>query len=263
MSILQKGILTVIGATLTASVLILFLGKSATAESGGESLVEEASAVGAQPLNSRESVNISTSLPKGASIENKLSAEHLQQKQRQNNLLPSASPMSPPPIGPFQVAQPNSFGLFGTPQNTSKKGSISVAPVMKQHAPIGVAILKQNMKAPKKPTLKIMNPQAPQSPKVIDRPQHKLGLSPKMMSAPVNTLIKPQAPVQKTPDMPTAPTIQRYMYVPVPVPVYNQAPMLPMMGVNPTLSKGSAVEAGENNPSTLQNKQQPRLQPNK
>jgi hypothetical protein len=245
MSILQKGILTVIGATLTASVLILFLGKSATAESGGESLVEEASAVGAQPLNSRESANIATSLPpKGASIENKLSAEHLQQKQRQNNLLPSASPMSPPPIGPFQVAQPNSFGLFGTPQNTSKKGSISVAPVMKQHAPSGVAILKQNMKAPKKPTLKIMNPQAPQSPKVIDRPQHKLGLSPKMMSAPVNTLIKPQAPVQKTPDMPTAPTIQRYMYVPVPVPVYKQAPMLP-------------------NPSTLQNKQQPRLQPNK
>ena len=264
MSILQKGVLTVIGATLTASALILFLGKSAIAEPEGESLVEKTSADGTQQLGSKVSANISASLPKVESVENKLSAEQLQKKQGQNKQLPSASLMSPPPIGPFQVAQPNGFGVFGIPQNAVKTDSISVAPVMKRYAPSGVATFSQKMKAPEKPTIKKMNPQAPQSPKVLDRSQHRLGLPSKMMNAPVNTSIKPQAPVQKRPELLTAPAIQRYMYVPVPVPVYKQAPMLPMMVVDPTLTKVPTAGAGNNNPSTLhKNKQQPRLQPNK
>ena len=106
---------------------------------------------------------------------------------------------APPPVGPFQVAQPR----IHIPPNPPRE------PV-------------------KAPSAIKMNQKSPQMPKSINRD----------MKAPVNNLLKPVAPVQKFPEgfsVPLMmPQIQRYMYVPVPIPVpppvSPQAPQLPAAG---------------------------------
>ena len=181
MNILQNGVLTVVGATLLASVLIIFTGNNdTTAEIDSASLTEKVKGSGADQLNSKPLTSTSAVLSKIAPIENNLNAENSQQKQGHNKH-PIISPILAPPIGPFQVAQPDGFGFLGVPKNTSKTNNVSVTPAIKKHAP------------------------------------NKM---------------------------------QRYMYVPVPMPMFKQVPRLPTMG-------------NFNSSAPYKNKQQPKLQPNK
>ncbi len=234
MNILQNDILRVIGVTISALALILFTSNNMViAEVYSASLVEKPTDSSAEELERKVLINASTVLSKNALMGHTLSAENALQKTSGNNFLPSVSAMFPPPVGPFQIAQPNGFGLLGAPNNTARINSVSIAPrVMKQHAPR---------------TIKNMNRQAPHLPQVIANPRYEPELPAKMMRAPVNRLIKPQAPVQKRPAMLTAPKMH---YMHVPVPMVRQAPQRPTMGTY-------------NSRAQRKNTQQPALQLNK
>jgi len=140
-----------------------------------------------------------------------------------------ATPLLPPPVGPFQVARPNG----------------------------------QNIKAAVSPVVKKMNLQVPRPPKEVQNQPLKPEQQVKKVSAPVNRLVKPQVPKQFAAPLvapaKVAPAMPRYM--PVPVHGYQQIPQLPISGSN-TLPP--VTGAGQNYSDTLhKNILQPRLQSNK
>ena len=227
MSVLQKGIVTVIVATLLASVLIIFTGKEGVASDvdNMSNVTEPLKNIVTDQLSDNVSRRVLGELTKNLLIE-KSQKNQLTQK---NTLLLAQVSMVPPPIGPFQVAQPMTYGspkiLKSKALKTNNNVAVTPAISMKQATPSGILLPNQNRKVPEAPTINIIKqqaPQPPQPPKGIVSSQQKLEQHSMKMIAPVNTLVKPQAPVQQVPDVFVTPQLQRNM--PMPVPMNQQLP---------------------------------------
>jgi len=231
MSVLQKGVLTVISATTVASALILFFGESATAEADNATHSVNTSDIGREPLDNNILTANSSTLQEKVLLKKPLGDVQPQQKKQHKPQLPT-NPLSPPPIGPFQAAQPNAFMFSG-----GTNGSLTT-PIVKQGRPTAKVITGQKSQAPMAPVIKRMNQQAPQMPKQISNQLLKPELQTNKLIAPVNRLVKPQAPMLKTPKLfanpPAAPIMQRYMYVPAPVEMHPPVPKTPVAGTYKT-----------------------------
>ena len=209
MSVLQKGVLTVVGATLVASALIL-VNEKTIAEAG----------------SGNKDANISTAFdPKkvmksNVSNKEKTSAE-LKLKGKNKVIL------SPPPIGPFQVASPTvmveGMSLKGNsiskvpraPQNTSferKQPSFLAVPNLDVKAPLAPAREMMRLKAPE------FSKTIPEKPQQLTKPKSQPMLRIEKKEAPINTHKQPLEPKLKNqkPSL-NSPPVQRYMYVPMPV----------------------------------------------
>ena len=254
MSVLQKGIVTVVAVTMLASALIVFTGKSATADVNNISKVTEPQKKPiTDQLGSRASISVSGTLTKGILVEKSQN----NMPSQKNKLLLSKASTAPPPIGPFQVAQPMAYKSSKMLNSDAPKiNDVAVPPTipMKQKISSGIRIPSQNRKSPTAPTIKIMNQQIPQPPKHIVGSQHQPEQHSMKMNAPVNTLVKPQAPVQQVPDVFVAPQMQRYMYVPVPVPMNQQLPQVPVTGIYKVLPDTPANRVEHKDLSTLNKK---------
>ncbi len=198
MSVLQKGVLSVISVTAFASVLILFSG-------GGTAEAERKFSVNPPAIINQPSKN---KVPK---------------LQKSNLKKTPVTPLSPPPIGPFQVAQPNMFKLL-----KKSDGSFRSSSMLQQKTV--VMPFSHNMKPPRAPVIKRMNQYSPQSPKEIRIQKLEPGLPVDKLNAPFKRLTKPRAPVLKVPELfsapPIAPQMQRNM--PTPIDRYPQVPQMPM-----------------------------------
>jgi len=198
MSVSQKGVLTVIGVTTLALALIFFTEKTATAET--------------------KSIDHSAKITK-------MTSKVLDSKVQLGFLKALNKPLlAPPPIGPFQVARPNSYNSLGK----AKAKAPPAVPTMKQSAPKNITFPNQNIKAP------------------------------------ANRIAKPQAPVQNVPKLltapPVAPIMPHYRNFPMPVQMYQQVPP-PIVGGNITTS---STGAWQNNPSKVyKHIPQPTLQSDK
>ena len=242
MSILQKGVLTVISATVVASALIMFWGDNVTAEADHAAHSVSASDVVNERLGNNVLTENSSTLQEKVLLKKSSGDEQLQHQRHEVKPPLPANPLSPPPIGPFQVAQP----------------TVMVTPDQKSQAPTS-------------PMIKKMNQQAAQSPKLLPSQQLRPEVQANKFIVPVNRLVKPQAPMLKTPELfaspPAAPIMQRYMYVPAPFEMYPLLPQMPVAGaymVAPPISKVPASGVVQKESGMLRNDmQQPTLQPNK
>ncbi len=245
MSVLQKGIVTVVAVTMLASALIIFTGKSATADVNISSKVSEPQKkLITDQLGSKASTSVSGTLTKGILVEK----SQKNMPSQKNKLLLLKASMAPPPIGPFQVAQPMAYKSSKRLNSDAPKtndATVTPAISMQQKISSGIRIPSQNRKSPTAPTIKIMNQQIPQPPKHIVNSQHQPEQHSMKMNAPLNTLVKPQAPVQQVPDVFVAPQMQRY--VPVPVPMNQQLPQVPVTDVYKVLPGTSATRVEHKN----------------
>ena len=206
MSVLQKGVLTVVGATLVASALILFNEKTA-----------------AEP-ESEDRAAIATSLDAQVITHGTLS----ERKPSSKGGLKSKKIILPPPVGPFQIASPSR--VEGSVKLKSKESLLSKAP----NAPQKAAFKKSQPSFPAAPDLRLKAPVAPTQEKISQtrpvfskiKPQPQKITRPKLQPTmpaenkvkPVNTRQQPQQPKQQS-QKPFSgnPPVQRYMYVPVPM----------------------------------------------
>ncbi|MEE9444196.1 MAG: hypothetical protein V3V19_00885 [Cocleimonas sp.] len=206
MSVLQRGVLIVAGATFVASALILYNGKTiADSESGSRTVTTSADAKVTPNSVLNESV-IFQKIPFKAN---------------------SKAFLSPPPVGPFWVASPREMiqsvrlkkdsllKSLSVPQEAMFKKlqpSFPFAPNLEIKLPVAPTQAKINLKPP---VFSILKPQQPQQ---ITAPRPHPIMPFKNRKNPVNTHQKPQPPNQHNQKpFVSNPPVQRYMYVPVPM----------------------------------------------
>ena len=230
MSVLQKGVLTVVGATLVASALILSNGKTTAEPKGGSN-------DGTTSLNAKNSVLKKSKALQSASL-----------KAKDQGII-----LAPPPIGPFQIASPSrmveTMKLNGgsnskapnVPQKAIFKRSQPAFPDIKVKAPIAP---KQAVVIPKMPVLSKVKPQKPQ--KAVASQLRPIMPS-ENKKRPINTHQQPRQPKQTSQTPFTVnPPVQRYMYVPVPMYQPQFAPQMPASSMYPDNS-AKAMKKQKNN----------------
>lgn len=182
MSVLQKGVLTVVGATLVASALILFNGKTA-----------------AEP-ESEDRAAIATSLDAQVITHGTLS----ERKPSSKGGLKSNKIILPPPVGPFQIASPSR--VEGSVKLKSKESLLSKAPntprkaAFKKSQPGFPAAPDPRLKAPVAPTQEKMSQTRPVFSKIKPQPQ----FAPQVIApqitlpqVPMPQILVPQIPVPR------------------------------------------------------------------
>ncbi len=206
MSVLQRGVLIVAGATFIASALILYNGKTIADSESGSRTVTTSADVKVTPNSVLNESVISQKVPFKAN---------------------SKAFLSPPPVGPFRVALPHEMiGSVRLKKGSLSKGSsvpqealfnksqpdFPFAPNLKIKVPVAPTQAKMNLKPP------VFSMTKPQQPRQITAPQPRPIMPFKNRKNPVSTHQQPQQPNQHNQrPFVSNPPVQRYMYVPVPM----------------------------------------------
>ena len=238
MSVLQKGVLTVVGATLVASALILFNEKT-VAEPENEDKAAIATSLDVQVI------------PHGTLSERKPSSK---------GGLKSNKTILPPAAGPFQVAPPSrgEGSVKSKDSLLSKALTTSGKAVFKKSQPSFPAAPDLRLKAPVAPTQEKMSQTRPVFGKI--KPQPQKTTTPKLQpTMPAENKVKPVNTRQQQPKQQSQkplsgnPPVQRYMYVPVPMPMYQPqfapqviAPSIPVPRMYYRTEPNNPVNAAEN-----------------
>lgn len=250
MNVLPKGILTVMVATLIASILILWTGKSIAESDTDTTKVLNKKTVVDQV---EEKVKVTSPAPPGPfflgkSIDNDLSRLNDSKivpvapktsviKEQKNKQLSAETPKKP--VSPEMNVKSPDLKMMKPPQaKTAKRIGPSVtAPEFKRTIPSFPVIPE------KAPVMKQQIPDIPQRPKQVVMPRNKPIWTQK---PPVNAQVSPPKPVGKDVSKRLPPTLsrpknmivppppkQRYMYVPMPMyPSNNDYPQAPAQGAN-------------------------------